>query len=191
MKGHNKTRAILIDTSKNDHWESCIYIDSNMGRWKWPWSRFFFLHAKKTGRLCYRPGVLGSLISRHWCDQMRNLGKALWDSCWSRREGKKVTIPLLAHWGGWPGPLNRVRVGVDTWVRLGGWFRWSSQPLGGAVCRDQAQYPALAPDSSEVAFGFWSFCVLFMIYPKFSCLHLFLVPYNLCILLLKKAFVQL
>lgn len=37
-------------------------------------------------------------------------------------------------------------------------------PLGGAVCRDHEQYPALVPGSSEVAIGFWSFCILlFMI----------------------------
>ena len=36
-----------------------------------------------------------------------------------------------------------------------------SPPLGGAVYRDHAQYPAFAPGTSEVVFGLWlyySYC---------------------------------
>ena len=37
---------------------------------------------------------------------------------------------------------------------------WSAHPLGGAVCRGHEQYPAFAPDSSEVAVGFLVFSYL-------------------------------
>jgi len=32
-------------------------------------------------------------------------------------------------------------------VRLGGWLRWSTHPLGGAVCRGHMQYSAFAPET--------------------------------------------
>jgi len=35
-----------------------------------------------------------------------------------------------------------------------GWLRWSAHPLDDVECRGQAQYPAFAPGSSEVALGF-------------------------------------
>ena len=43
-------------------------------------------------------------------------------------------------------------------------------PPGGAVCRDRARDPAFAPSTSEVAVGFWPFCVLLF-------MQLFLVPH--------------
>ena len=69
-------------------------------------------------------------------------------------------MPLLVPVGrGWGevqgGPLNRVRLGADWWVRLEGRLRLSAQPLGGAVCRGHVQYSAFAPSSSEVAVGLW------------------------------------
>ena len=51
------------------------------------------------------------------------------------------------------GAVSGVRVGADPGVRPEAWLRWSSHPLGGAVCRDHAQYLAFAPDTSEVAVG--------------------------------------
>ena len=86
---------------------------------------------------------------------------------------------LLPKWG-WAGPLNGVRVGTDVVPAreisgLGG----LPPPLGGAMCRDQAQHPAFAPGNSEVAVGFWSFCILL---PKIClscpCMQLFLVSYS-------------
>ena len=59
--------------------------------------------------------------------------------------------------------LNGVRAGADQWVGLEGWLRWSVHPLGGAVCREHAQYPASAPGTSEAATGLWSFCILLFI----------------------------
>ena len=41
-----------------------------------------------------------------------------------------------------------------------GWLGWSAHPLGGAVCRNHAEYPAFAPGISEAAVGFWPFCIL-------------------------------
>ena len=60
--------------------------------------------------------------------------------------------------------LYRGRVGVCSGVWPEGWLRWFAHPLGSVECRGQAQYPAFAPGSSEVAvqlffFFFWSFCI--------------------------------
>ena len=45
-------------------------------------------------------------------------------------------------------------------IGLEGWLR-SAYPLGDAVCRGHAQYPASARSSSETAVGvFWSCCIL-------------------------------
>lgn len=69
--------------------------------------------------------------------------------------------------------------GVGWWLRLEGWLRWSAQPLGGAVCRDQAQHPVFAPSTSEVAVGFWSFCILlFLMCLNCTCTQLFLVSFS-------------
>ena len=60
---------------------------------------------------------------------------------------------------GQAGPLNGVRVEV----RIGSSWRGSlgcGHLLGGAGCRDQAQWPAFALGTSEVAVGLWPFCVL-------------------------------
>ena len=45
-------------------------------------------------------------------------------------------------------------------LRREGWLGWCAHPLGGAVCRDHAWYPAFAPDTPEVAVGFWVFLYL-------------------------------
>ena len=69
--------------------------------------------------------------------------------------------------------------GANQWVRVEGWLRWSAHPLGGALCRDHTQYPAFAPSTSEVAVGFWPFCILlFIIFPNCACMQLSLVPYS-------------
>ena len=47
--------------------------------------------------------------------------------------------------------LYRGRVGVCSGVWPEGWLRWFAHPLGSVECRGQAQYPAFAPGSSEVA----------------------------------------
>lgn len=59
------------------------------------------------------------------------------------------------------GLVNWVMVGLDQWVQLEGWLRWSGCPLDGAVCRDHAQDPVFAPDTSKVAvecFGLFVSC---------------------------------
>lgn len=56
---------------------------------------------------------------------------------------------------------------------LKGLPRWSAQPLGGAVCRDHAQYSAFAPSTSEVAVEFLVFLYLVHNLPQ-----LFLIPYS-------------
>ena len=40
---------------------------------------------------------------------------------------------------------------------------WSAHPLGGAVCRDHAQYPVFAPGTSETAVGLWPLCILLFV----------------------------
>lgn len=65
-------------------------------------------------------------------------------------------------------------------VGLEGWLRRSAHPLGDAVCRGHAQYPALAPGSSVMAAGvFRSFCILWSLICH-SCAYtqLFLVYYS-------------
>lgn len=52
----------------------------------------------------------------------------------------------------------------------GGWVQCSAHSLEGAVCRDHAQYPVFALDTSEVAVGFLVFCILFPLCPS-SCIH--------------------
>ena len=44
-------------------------------------------------------------------------------------------------------------VGAARWIGTEGWLRWSAHPLGGAVCRDHACYPAFFPNTLEVAVG--------------------------------------
>ena len=41
-------------------------------------------------------------------------------------------------------------------------FRWFARLLGGAVCRGRVQHPRFAPDSSEVAVGFFGLFVSFV-----------------------------
>ena len=91
-----------------------------------------------------------------------------WDSCCSTGEQEQVTGALArslrqrrAGYG--------VRVGAGWWVWSEGWLRWSAPLLGGAVCREHARYPASVPGTSEVAGGFWPFCILlFIICPNCS-----------------------
>ena len=80
-------------------------------------------------------------------------------------------------------------------MRWGSGLLWSAHTLCGAVCRDHAQYPTLAPGTSEETVGFWPFCVLlFIICPTCACMQLFLVPSTLFVLifflLYKEVFVQ-
>ena len=73
-----------------------------------------------------------------------------------------------------------------------GRLRWSAHPLGGAVCRDHAQYPVFAPGSSKVAVGFLVF--LYLVVHNLPQLRVYAVIFSpfyfLCILLLEKTFVQ-
>ena len=57
------------------------------------------------------------------------------------------------------GLVNWVMVGLDQWVQLEGWLRWSACPLDGAVCRDHAQDPVFAPDTSK-----WQLSVLVLLF---------------------------
>ena len=67
-----------------------------------------------------------------------------------------------------------------------GWLGGFAHPLGGAVCRGPAQYPAFAPDTlfllpapQKCQLCFWSLCILlFIICPNCACTQLFLVPYS-------------
>ena len=80
------------------------------------------------------------------------------------REQKQETGSLTRFLrGGQAVHLNEVRVGWDHWLGQEGWLRWSAHPPGGVVCRDHRQYPAFAPSISEVAVGFWPFCILLFI----------------------------
>ena len=80
--------------------------------------------------------------------------------------------------GGQAGALNGVRVGTDPGSGLRGGLGGRPHPLGGAVCRVHAQYPALLPTPQKWQLGFWSFCILFIICPNGACTQLFLVPYR-------------
>ena len=80
------------------------------------------------------------------------------------RENKKQ-VSLLPPWGGGRGEagfLKAARVGTVPWLGQEAELRWSARPLGGAVCGDHAQRPAFAPHTSEVAVGFWPFCIFFV-----------------------------
>ena len=86
---------------------------------------------------------------------MRNSDKALLGLL-LQQEGPKTTVALVCS----PfnaGSLNGCRSGLEEWLR------WSAHPLGGAKCREQAQYPAFAPCTSDMAGGSCSFCTLLFI----------------------------
>ena len=55
--------------------------------------------------------------------------------------------------------LYEERVEVCSRVRSEGQFSWFAHLLGGAVYRGHVQYPNFAPDSSEVAVGFFGLFV--------------------------------
>lgn len=62
-------------------------------------------------------------------------------------------------------------------------------PPRGAAQRDHEQYSA--PGTSEVAVGFWPFCILlFEICPNCTCLQLFLVPHSFFVSAAQETFVQ-
>ena len=92
--------------------------------------------------------------------------------------------------GRWAGSLYGVRVGLCSGVGLERWLRWSAHPLGGAVCRGHAQYPAfppkpplflLAPQKWPLVFlvFFVHNYLLSIICYNCTCKQVFLVPYNL------------
>ena len=60
------------------------------------------------------------------------------------------------------GPLNWMRVGLDPSSSWKKWFMYFPHPLGGAVCRNHAQYPAFTPENREVAIRFLVFWCLFV-----------------------------
>ena len=85
----------------------------------------------------------------------------------------------LAPGEGRAGSLYGGRVSMCPGVRPEVWLRWSAHPFGGVECRGHVQYPAFAPDSSEVAVGFfWSLCILSIICPNSACMQLFLIHYS-------------
>ena len=51
------------------------------------------------------------------------------------------------------------------------WLRWSACPLGGAVRRGHAQYPASAASSSKLAVGFFGLFVSFVQNLPQLCMH--------------------
>ena len=116
--------------------------------------------------------------------QVRNSGKVLLGPLlqqWGVRTSNR--FPLLAHFPTaerdklvpYMGKWGRGVQGLSWRGGLGG-----TQPSRGIVCRRQAQYPVLAPSSSEAAVGvFWSFHILLsVICPQYTCLQVFLVPYS-------------
>ena len=62
---------------------------------------------------------------------------------------------------------------MDWGVGQEGWF---AHPFGGAMCRDRAQYPAFAPDTSKVAAGFVVF--LYRIVHNLLQVHLYAVIFS-------------
>ena len=60
----------------------------------------------------------------------------------------------------------------------GGWLWWSAHPFGGGVGRVHVQYPAFAPSTSEMAVGFWLFCILLFIICANCLCMIILVPYS-------------
>ena len=64
--------------------------------------------------------------------------------------------------------------------------RWSAHPFGGAVCRRQVSYSALAPDTLLLLSALWKwqlgfelFCIFLpIIFPNCTRTQLFLVPYS-------------
>ena len=71
-------------------------------------------------------------------------------------------------------PLNGVRVRMNVWFGLDRCLGWSASPLGGAVCRDHAQYPGRLRSGSWV-FGLFVSCSYFA---NCICRQLFLVSYS-------------
>ena len=69
-----------------------------------------------------------------------------------------------------------MRVGECARIGLEGWLRCSAHPLGGVVCRGHAQYPAFAPDHSEVAVGLFGF--LYLAVHNLPQLHLHAVVFS-------------
>ena len=49
---------------------------------------------------------------------------------------------------------------MHRWGRPEGWPRESAHHLGIAMCRDHMQFPAFAPDTSEVAVGLHPVCIV-------------------------------
>lgn len=76
---------------------------------------------------------------------------------------------LVPEWGA--DFSDGVRVGLEQWLRR------SAHPLGGAGCRDHAQSPAFAPDTSEGAVGFWPF--LHLIVSNLSRLQMCVVIFSI------------
>ena len=56
------------------------------------------------------------------------------------------------------------------------WLRWSAHPFGGVESRGHAQYPAFAPDHSEVAVGLFGF--LYLAVHNLPQLHLHAVVFS-------------
>ena len=130
---------------------------------------------------CYQPGFLAPLINRNRSETRKEIQARLYSGpCCSSREQKQVTGSLACSLakGGQVCSSYGVRVGAGPGVGPEGWLRCSAHPFGGSVCRGQAQYPAFAPGSSEVAVEFfWSFCIfLSIICINCTCMQLFLIP---------------
>lgn len=85
-----------------------------------------------------------------------------WDFSLLQHEEVNTSNRALAHShrrAGWLFKWDKG--GVDPWLRPQVWLRKSAHRLGCAVRRDPVQFPASAPDTSEVAVGlgpFVSYC---------------------------------
>lgn len=62
--------------------------------------------------------------------------------------------------------------------QVGGVAEMACPPLGSAMCRDHAQYPAFSPCTSECVVGLCPFCILFINDPNCTCTQLCLVSYS-------------
>ena len=83
---------------------------------------------------------------------------------------------MLAPPGGWAGLLNGVKVGTDQWIGLEGWLMWSAHPLGGAVYRVYAWYPAFC--SWHHRSGNWVLAFLYFIVHNLPQLHMHAVIFS-------------
>ena len=113
-----------------------------------------------------------SPINRNWLEARQEIySKLYWGSCGCRREQNQVTASS-AHSpkGWWAGSIYGVRVQMYTRVRPEVWLRCFSHFLSDVECRENAEYPAIvpntlfllpAPQKCKLVFFFGLFCFFF------------------------------